>query len=353
MPLKAKLVRTRTVKLVLVLAAGIILISPPCRLWGGTDAAASPILSPPEQDAQGDQNLKELVNLLLRGNASDRQRTAIALGHSKNARAVEPLVKALNDEDDFVRNFAAKALGDLGDGRAFEPLVKAMTDRNLLVRRSAVLALGGLGDPRAFEPLVKVLEGEDFMLQRSAAKALGELKDARAVDALLGVLASNDSYVRDGAVVALTQIGSPSIPKLVSRLSDWTLGPRVAGILKDLNWQPSSDQEEVLFNAAMRNRQFLLDNWETAQKVLLNDANSGNNGPALNAVFVLISLGRDDVAAELAGILERKGSIEMAAAFLNCGNDYLVKASRTWVLKNKADLKNLDSMPIVAWAGMK
>ncbi len=58
-------------------------------------------------------------------------------------RAVEPLIAALKDEDEYVRRHAAEALGETNDPRAAEPLIAALEDNylNLHIRIKAAEAL--------------------------------------------------------------------------------------------------------------------------------------------------------------------------------------------------------------------
>jgi HEAT repeat protein len=218
-----------------------------------TDLAA---FSPQVANEQGGQNLQDLLQDLRKDNSYDRHRAAIALGNAKYAGAVEPLIKCLQDEDDFVRNFAARALGNIGDPRAVDPLIKSLGDKHVLVRRAAAQALGSLADARAVEPLINTLEsgGEDFLVRGSAAEALGKLRDLRAVDPLIKALGNEDRYIQTWAANALTGIGEAAIPKLVAKLGEPKMGPRVAEILKELHWQPSSEQEKVRYDMALRSR---------------------------------------------------------------------------------------------------
>ena len=78
-------------------------------------------------------------------------------------RAVEPLIKALEDEDWSVRSSAASALGMIGDERAAEPLSKTLRDNDLkddygssfYVRKASAQALGEIGGTQAFNYLFK------------------------------------------------------------------------------------------------------------------------------------------------------------------------------------------------------
>ena len=300
----------------------------------------------------GSREFEESLKALREGDAYDRHRAAIALGRSGKTEAVGPLINALGDEDLFVRSFAAAALGNLGDRKAVPPLIKTLGDESLIVRCSAAAALGILKDPGAVDSLTKALKDENYLVRRAAAEALGSLGDARAVDPLLESLGDEDSYIWNGAAVALTHIGGAAIPKLVNSLGDWVSGPRIAGILKSLNWQPSSDEERIRFDVATRNSKALLQNWETARKVLVSDANHGSEGQVNNAVFALIGLGRDEILDELARILRAKGSIQIAAAYLESGNDPLSKIAAKWAKEQGSEIKPGSTTRSVKWGRM-
>lgn len=69
------------------------------------------------------------------------RRAAIALGELADERAVEPLINALSNKNDDVRQVAAESLGKIGDIRAIEPLKQAENDEYKSVRDSARSAL--------------------------------------------------------------------------------------------------------------------------------------------------------------------------------------------------------------------
>ena len=133
--------------------------------------------------------------------------------------AVEPLFKALGDVDDSVRRDGVITLGNIGDARAVEPLIKVLEDIKYLkintatigqvgVRRHAANALGKIGDTRAIEPLSQAIEDDDWQIRCNVAKALGEISDVRAVEHLIGALRDDNRYVRKSAAEALGKIGN-------------------------------------------------------------------------------------------------------------------------------------------------
>jgi len=90
--------------------------------------------------------------------------------------AVEPLIKALEDEDMAMRINSASALGKISDVRAVVPLIKALSDKEYLVRAEAAKALGKIGDRQAIEPLRKALEDKDEVVRRYTSEALEKLE---------------------------------------------------------------------------------------------------------------------------------------------------------------------------------
>lgn len=123
-----------------------------------------------------------------------------------DARAVEPLVAALGDEDKKIREFAACALAATKDPRVFDPLATALADET--IRWTVAVALGRLGDLRAFDLLMGVLHDDNPNVRSSAASALGRLGDVRAMEALAKIAENDESeYVRQTAAKALTKLG--------------------------------------------------------------------------------------------------------------------------------------------------
>lgn len=65
------------------------------------------------------------------------------LGNTRDPRAVEPLLKKMEDENENsrIRKKAIDVLGEIKDPRAVEPLLKRLADENAEVRKSALAAL--------------------------------------------------------------------------------------------------------------------------------------------------------------------------------------------------------------------
>jgi LysM repeat protein len=91
--------------------------------------------------------------------------------------AVEPLIVSLGSEDPGVRTMAAEGLGRITDPRTIEPLIKALEiDEDTLVQAAAVDALRKKKDPRVLEALLRAQENENWVVRSLAKSAVEELR---------------------------------------------------------------------------------------------------------------------------------------------------------------------------------
>src|SRR6185436_7817703 len=106
--------------------------------------------------AGSDVKVDDLVRVVVDESTNYKMRVqaALVLGKLADPRAVQPLIKALNDQNKTVRGIAASALGQLGDQSALEPLremVKRDSDpfaRGQAEKAIAALSAGGGGAPK-------------------------------------------------------------------------------------------------------------------------------------------------------------------------------------------------------------
>ena len=138
-----------------------------------------------------DQNVSVKVNAV---------KTLVEIGEP----AVEPLIHSLESSDPKIRENAAQALGRIGDERAVEPLVKVMNNPNEILppRENAIFALGEIGKP-AVESLIQAMENENPQIRARAAEALSKIGDERAIEPLDRALHDKYGMVRDAARMGL------------------------------------------------------------------------------------------------------------------------------------------------------
>jgi len=210
-----------------------------------------------------------------------RARAGERLGAAGSARAVDPLIAALEDDTVEVRIRAAKALGAVGGAAAIRSLTKALEEptrwstlriadilsemgpevvqeliepfprmappakvavldilarvralsvapwiREKLaeadadVRARAANALGSLGDAESGPALREALHDPEWPVRAMAAKALGRVRHAEAVPDLCEALRDREWWVRSNAAKALRDLGSAGQDALVWMLED-------------------------------------------------------------------------------------------------------------------------------------
>lgn len=179
----------------------------------------------------GDAALPSLLEALKHPEWLVRLHAIEALGKSRSADAVEPLLWVLfNDPDQAIREDVVRALGQLGDSRAMEFLVTVMKEPGL--RALAVESLGKIGDRRAVPVLIAVLEGSnqpvasrtvagcgdnwdhEMETKGAAVRALGSLADDSAIPVLLKAL--DQTVTRAEAAAALATFGAKVIAPLLT-----------------------------------------------------------------------------------------------------------------------------------------
>ena len=190
-------------------------------------------------------------------------------------RAVEPLIKALEDEGEYVRRYAARALGEIGDARAVEPLNEALGDEDEYVRQYSAEALDKIGwvpetdgqrtaylistnwkllvewGESAVEPLIKALDNGGAYVRETAVKALGEIGDERAVEPLIGTLRDTNWNLRMVAAEALRKFGMQGLQGFITAGQGEELTvPELKTILKEKKL-PTSGTKPLLVQRIM------------------------------------------------------------------------------------------------------
>ncbi len=154
---------------------------------------------------------------ILSGDRDGKRRAgaAYALGRARPGAALEPLRKALRDEEPEVRVRACAAVAAYGDRTAVEPLIiNLATDTDWRGRRAAADALGVLGDGRAVTGLAARLDDRRPEVRAAAAASLAAIGDMRAMDPLR----ARAKKERDGAARAAMETALQTLKTTV--LSD-------------------------------------------------------------------------------------------------------------------------------------
>lgn len=182
------------------------------RMWAESQAIV--------YDSDGKLSMEPIVLALQSENQNKRYMAASALRLLGNAQVVIPLIEALSDIHVSIRIAAIQALGEIADSRAVEPLLLVLSRGEEGERKSAVKALGNIGNTRAVEPLLQNLGEWDYEMRLACAEALGNIGDTRAVEPLIEVLSDQNDEVRVAAAEALGKIGDACAVDVLVRLLD-------------------------------------------------------------------------------------------------------------------------------------
>jgi HEAT repeat protein len=123
--------------------------------------------------------------------------------------AVPDLVQALEEESESVRSVLATALGTIGGKRAAAALVASHQDGSARVREAVEKAFIALSDisQEIAEELFPVLEAKNERMRLAAALAIGQSAQIGLVDQLGDLLEDKNWRVRQGATYALGIMG--------------------------------------------------------------------------------------------------------------------------------------------------
>jgi len=103
-----------------------------------------------------------------------RQCAALGLAGKPDESAIQPLVQALNDEDNMVGSLAMNALVKIGKD-AVPSLIEIATNEKQSARIHAIRALAEIKDHRAIPIMMKVMQEDSALLQHWAKEGLDRL----------------------------------------------------------------------------------------------------------------------------------------------------------------------------------
>ncbi len=191
----------------------------------------------------GEPAFSALLTVLAGGGGRARQWAAIALGHTKDRRAVEPLARAAADADARVRAGAVEALGMIGDEAACEPVLAALDDQDRWVRLQVIRALGQVDGRKALDTLLHLLASDDDGISVQAAMSLGRRGDLRAIQPLLAALRQG---VRSYLYLALLQAaGARLMPSDYLRRHCMTIAAQFADV-PWTHWRGRTTQQRLM-----------------------------------------------------------------------------------------------------------
>jgi HEAT repeat protein len=282
---------------------------------------------------------------------------AKALIEFSNEGVITAFMEALTDEDGAVRSNAAYTLGILKAEVAILELEAALNDEYANVRYRAAGALGEIGRVSSVPSLLACLEGEDLLMLGSAISALGKIGGEDAISALAPFLNSKEPQVCIITASALGKTGSESAVTLLKNAALWWIdfspwhewedrlraitcaigdigGDAGAYALIEILRQEIDSDVMMHFDESLRPFAAMelskIENCEVAVEGLDEFLQIGDLQVIAGAYQYYIELGRTGSEELLIDALNKYGNKTMASKYLNCGNEKLSDAARSW-----------------------
>lgn len=164
----------------------------------------------------GDQEVDQFIDILQTNENSEmRYFAAYGLSIIKSKKAIEPLISAmLNDNDDWVKKYSSTALGAIGDKRVIKPLIAMLDSENEELCMWIAKVLGKMGH-EAIDPLMLALNSNDEKVKFYAMVSLAENGEKQSVEALVKFL-GNTGPMAQHAIRALSNAGEVAINPLIN-----------------------------------------------------------------------------------------------------------------------------------------
>ena len=125
---------------------------------------------------------------------------------SGTSRKTEWLVPFLNDPAPEVRQCAALGLAASPDEGAIQPLIRALSDEDGMVGNLAVNALVKIGSAAVLS-LIEVVRSAPQSARIHALRALAEIRDHRAIPVMMQVMAEDSALLQHWAKEGLERLG--------------------------------------------------------------------------------------------------------------------------------------------------
>jgi HEAT repeat protein len=173
-----------------------------------------------------------------------RKYAAISLGELGDRRAIDYLVKALNDENTEVRIASVTSLKKLGDETFIDRLVESLKDSDEYEREQTVQVLMNLGE-KAVKPLINILTSDNWTLPYIAVKTLGLIGTPEAIRALIDLLEDEGNIsVQKASIEAIENIGIESETELLKAFDNeyWYVKEKILNILSKTGGEKSIEK---------------------------------------------------------------------------------------------------------------
>jgi HEAT repeat protein len=125
-------------------------------------------------------------------------------------KTLEPLIKYLSDENDEIREYAAKSFWELKDNRRLkddtrtvDALIQSLNDQSEVVRRNIACLLGKIDTQTTLESLIQNLKNKNPDIRKNVVWGLGNSKNKLTTEIIFKTLVDENASVRLSAANSL------------------------------------------------------------------------------------------------------------------------------------------------------
>jgi len=142
------------------------------------------------------------------------------LSKIRSAKAVDGLLGALDNTklDDRIKRYILQSLGNVESERVLKPLIRHLGHEDWAIRCAVLRSLGQIGGETAEEAVIGALKDKERYVVESATAVLGQMKSTRAPAHLIDILEDRAGMGRIKISRALVEIGEPSVNAIVSSM---------------------------------------------------------------------------------------------------------------------------------------
>ena len=142
------------------------------------------------------------------------------LSEIMSEKAVNGLLRALDNTklDDRIKRYILQSLGNVSSERVLNPLIRYLSHEDWTIRRAVLISLGQIGGKTAEEAVIGALKDKERYVVESAISVLGQMRSTRAPTHLIEILEDREGMGRIKISRALVEIGEPSVDAIVSSL---------------------------------------------------------------------------------------------------------------------------------------
>lgn len=197
----------RLMKSITIVVAIVVLLS--CSGFGANPGEAS----------GSEKRIQELIKQLDSRTWDRAAKELVRIGDP----AVDPLLRALNQNSHWISARASNPLSKIRSEKAVDGLLGALDNTKLdeRIRRYILQSLGNIESERVLNPLIRHLGHEDWAIRCAVLRSLGQIGGETAEEAVIGALKDKERYVVESAIAVLGQMKSTRAPAhLIEILED-------------------------------------------------------------------------------------------------------------------------------------